>query len=119
MLNDTGMFSVKHTEVGVVAVNQNESSSPCLGWGTYYCVAEGGLSAGQWFLLVELQLNAVPKSIATYTVSVQIDSDGPVLQPVEFTITNSTILGSTGDFRWNLGPSFSTPLAFTVSVAYA
>lgn len=118
-LNDTGTFSVGHTQIGVVAVNQNESSSPCLGWGSSECVARGGLSPGQWFLSFELQFDAIPKSMITYTVSVHIDSDGPVLQPIVFTMANSTVLGSNGDFCWNLGPSFSTPLAFTVTVAYA
>ena len=117
--SDTGTFSVKHTELGVVATNQNESSSPCLGWGSSECVAEGGLLGGQWFLLVELQLNAASKSTSAYVVSVQIDSDGPVLQPIEFTTTNSTVEGSAGDFCWDLGSSFSTPLAFTVTVADA
>ena len=119
LLNDTGAFSVKRTQLGVVAVNQTGSGSPCLMWNSTACITTGGLSAAQWFLLVELQLDTVPEPTATYTVSVQIDSDGPVLQPIEFTITDSTVSGSTGDFVWGLGSSFSTPLAFTVTVSGA
>jgi hypothetical protein len=117
LLTDTGAFSVKHTQLGVIAMNQTGSRSPCLVWNSTACVAAGGLSAGQWLILVELQLNTVPISNGTYAVSVQIDSDGPVLQPIEFIVTNSTISGSTGNFYWDLGTSFSTPLAFTVSVS--
>jgi hypothetical protein len=117
IVNDTGTFSVKHTELNVAAANQNGSSSPCLGWGSTDCLASNGLSAGQWFLLVELQLNAVTKSTATYTVSVQVESNDTDLQPIEFVVTNSTVSGSLGDFCWNLGPSFNTPFAFTVTVA--
>ena len=119
LLNDTGAFSVKHTELDVVAVNQSGSRSPCLTWNSTGCVATGGLLAAQWFLLVELQLNAAPKSTATYEVSVQMDSGGPVLQPIEFALTNSTIPGSTGYFAWGFGSSFSTPLAFAVSISNA
>lgn len=116
MLNVAGTFTVRHTEIGVVAVNQNKSSSPCLGWNSTNCIAPGDLYGGQWFLFVELQLNTVSKSTEVFVVSVQVDSVGPTLQPIEFTITNSTITGSTGDFMWNLGPSFDTPFAFTVAV---
>ena len=119
VFDDARVFSVEHTQIGVAAVSENGSSSPCSGWGTSGCTGGGGLAAGQWSLSVDLRLDAVPRSMTTYTVSVQIDSDGLALQPIDFTISNSTSQGSTGEFRWNLGPSFSTPLAFTVTVADA
>jgi hypothetical protein len=117
MLNDSGTFSVERTEIGVVAANQNESSSPCTGWGSYECIAKGGLSGGHWFLLVELRLDTVPRPSDTYAVSVQVDSEGEVLQPVEFAIPSPAITGSVGDFSWDLGSSFNTPLAYTVVVS--
>jgi hypothetical protein len=119
LLNDTGVFSVKHTQLGVIGVNQTGSRSPCLAWNSTDCVATDGLFAAQWFLLVELQFKAVPKSPATFVVSVQIDSASSSLQPIEFTVASSTMSGSTGDFIWDLGSSFSTPLAFTVTVSNA
>jgi hypothetical protein len=119
LLNDRGAFSVKHTQLGVIAVNQTGSRSPCLAWNSTDCVATDGLFAAQWFLEVELQLDLVPKSTATFAVSVQIDSARSVLQPIEFTVGNSTMSGSTGEFIWDLGSSFSTPLAFTVTVSDA
>jgi len=115
-LNITGAFSIAHTQPGVVGMNQTESSSPCHGWNSTDCVGNGGLSAGQWFLLVELRLMVSTKSEATYAVSVQVDSNGSsILQPIEFTITNSTA-GSIGDFCWNLGPTLGMPFAYTVTV---
>jgi hypothetical protein len=116
MLSDTGAFSVARTEIGVVAVDQNESHVPCLDWGSSNCVAHGGLSAGHWFLLVELQLDALSSQTCTYDVSVQIDSGGLVLQPIGFAIASSTVPGTAGTFSWDLGPSFNTPLAYTVTV---
>lgn len=118
-LDHAGTFSVEHTESGVVAVSQDERSSPCVGWGSSDRVAEGVMPGGQWFLLVvELQLNTVSKSVHTYILS-EVNGVGPVLQPIEFTITNSTVVDSTGNFCRDLGSSFGVPLAFTVTASDA
>jgi hypothetical protein len=119
MLDDEGTFSVARTLIGVAAVSQNETSSPCHDWESLGCLATGGLHGGQWFLEVELRIEAALPSARTFVVSVQLNSDGPILQPITFTTTDSTTVGSTGGFRWDLGSSFNMPLAFTVTVTDA
>jgi hypothetical protein len=116
VFNDAGTFSVVDANLGVAPTNQSANDSPCLKWGSTQCISVGGLSAGHWYLSVELRLNTAPTATTTYSVSVQVDSNGPPLQPIEFAITNSTAMGSTGRFCWDFGTSFSTPLAFTVGV---